>query len=196
MNVKVDLSFTELASERLLLRPFEAEDLYDLYEYGRDPRVAAGAGWRPARCLDDSRAVLRMFIEGKKTLAVTLKKGGRVIGSISLDEHSQELPAELLAQPGRELGYALNQRYWGQGFATEAARRLISYCFTEEHYAFLSCSHFSDNRRSARVIEKCGFNFCSRVPFRSDDGREHWLCCYYLKNPQVPAGREARALSE
>ena len=56
-----------------------------------------------------------------------------------------------------EIGYWVGRPWWGQGFATEATRALIHYCFTNGGMASLACCHFIDNDASRRVIQKLGF---------------------------------------
>lgn len=56
-----------------------------------------------------------------------------------------------------EIGYWIGRAYWGRGFATEAARAIVTYCFGPCGYKRLACSHFADNPASRRVIEKLGF---------------------------------------
>ncbi len=56
-----------------------------------------------------------------------------------------------------EIGYWIGKPWWGYGFATEAARALVEYCFGEVGFRRLTCGHFVDNPGSKRVIEKLGF---------------------------------------
>jgi ribosomal-protein-alanine N-acetyltransferase len=56
-----------------------------------------------------------------------------------------------------EFGYWLGHAYWGRGFATEAARALIEHGFAKGGVKCFVCSHFTDNKASARVIAKLGF---------------------------------------
>lgn len=58
-----------------------------------------------------------------------------------------------------EFGYWIGQPYWKQGFATEAARRIMDYGFTEGRVKRFYCAHFTENPASRRVIEKLGFTF-------------------------------------
>lgn len=182
MNAEVDLSDVRLETERLILRAWEPEDLEDLYAYAKDPETAAGAGWPPHRSRDESRRILRLFIEEKQTLAIMVKRGQRVIGSLALDEIREELPASLEPYKGRELGYVLHKDYWGRGLMTEAVKALIRRCFQHEDYDFLAVGHFAENLRSARVIEKCAFRYYKTFTIRSDDKRRHVLKYYLLLN--------------
>ncbi len=56
-----------------------------------------------------------------------------------------------------ELGYWLGKPYWGEGFATEAARRVCAFALFELKCDRLSAAWFADNPASGRVLEKLGF---------------------------------------
>ena len=56
-----------------------------------------------------------------------------------------------------EIGYWIGQPYWGNGYATEAAQRIMDYGFTKGGVRRFVCSHFVENPGSQRVIAKLGF---------------------------------------
>jgi RimJ/RimL family protein N-acetyltransferase len=58
-----------------------------------------------------------------------------------------------------EIGYWIGKPWWGQGFATEAARALIAHCFAVAGFERVTCGHFVDNPASGKVIAKLGFRF-------------------------------------
>jgi RimJ/RimL family protein N-acetyltransferase len=58
-----------------------------------------------------------------------------------------------------ELHYWLGKAYWGHGYGTEIARRIMSYAFGDLKLNRLEVNHMARNIRSQRVIEKCGFKF-------------------------------------
>lgn len=58
-----------------------------------------------------------------------------------------------------ELHYWLGKDYWGQGYATESAKRIIKFAFENKHLERLMVNCLTRNIRSQRVIEKCGFVF-------------------------------------
>jgi len=74
-------------------------------------------------------------------------RGGELIGATGY------YPGE---RGAAEIGYWIGRPWWGQGFATEAAEALIRHTFGAG-FRRLTCCHFVDNPRSARVIEKLGF---------------------------------------
>ena len=49
--------------------------------------------------------------------------------------------------------------YWGQGYATEAARAVIDHAFGELEHELLLAGARVSNPASRRVLEKCGFQW-------------------------------------
>lgn len=169
MDAKVDVSEVVLESERLILRSWKPEDLEDLYSYASIPGVGERAGWPHHKNREESKQILNLFIQDKKTFALKLKENGRVIGSLGL-EHEKLLPKEYAPLIGREVGFVLSKDYWGKGLMPEALRRVIAYCFDECGYDFLSCGHFLDNAQSARVQKKCGFKPLCTIEYKTQTG--------------------------
>lgn len=80
------------------------------------------------------------------------KATGSFIGCCGMDPYDTEK---------REygLGYHLKRRYWGRGFATEAARAAVAYAFEQLGAVLLFAGHHPDNLGSKKVIEKLGFQY-------------------------------------
>ena len=155
MNALIDISNVVLNTDRLVLRAFRESDLEDLYEYACVDGVGQMAGWEPHKNISESKVILDMFIREKKVFAIEF--GGKVIGSLGIEEyHTTDLP-ELEDKKGREIGYVLSKEYWGIGLMPEAVNRVIDYCFNDLGLDFLMCGHFVNNNQSRRVQEKCGF---------------------------------------
>ena len=141
-----------LRTERLVLRTFDPNDAVDVYAYAQSETVGPMAGWAPHKSLDDSRRVVQMFIEAGDVWAVVDKSTGHVIGSIGLHKDGSRR-----VENCRDLGYVLGEKYWGQGFATEACRAVLQYAFEELGCPVVSVGHFPFNQKSRRVIKKLGF---------------------------------------
>ena len=56
-----------------------------------------------------------------------------------------------------EIGYWIGKPYWRQGYATEAAERLVAFGFRALGAEHLAAEWFHDNPASGRVLEKLGF---------------------------------------
>ena len=171
MNAAIDITGVVLKTPRLVLRPWRESDLEDFYAYARVDGVGQWAGWAPHRDIEESRCILRMFIDEKKTFA--LEYEGKVVGSLGIETYEEARYPELdLAEKrGREIGYALSKDYWGRGLMTEAVKAAIRYLFDDVKLDFVTVGHFTRNDRSRRVIEKCGFRYVKTIPFDTQDGR-------------------------
>lgn len=152
------MSLPNLETSRLLLRPFRKEDLTDFFSYACHPEVGPQAGWKPHRSISESRTILKSFIEHEEVWAITLKNSGELIGSIGLHKDTAR---SVNIKCVRSMGYVLSAAHWGHGYATEAARRVLRYVFSEMENPpeMISIYHRDSNTRSRRVINKCGFKF-------------------------------------
>ncbi|MBR0464170.1 MAG: GNAT family N-acetyltransferase [Clostridia bacterium] len=184
MNADIDISGVVLRTPRLVLRPWRETDLEDFYEYASVDGVGQMAGWSPHKSIDESRAILSRFIEGKKTFA--LEKDGRVIGSLGIEKYREELYPEFADKKCRMLGFVLAKPYWGLGLMPEAVNEVIRYLFEDIGLDVIFCAHFLSNTRSARVQEKCGFRHYAFSQFETHFGtveedetniltREDWI---------------------
>ncbi len=66
----------------------------------------------------------------------------------------------------------------------EAVKAVIQYLFETEKLDFIMVGHFDFNRQSARVIEKCGFEYVDTTPHETRFGTTETVLNYILYNPQ------------
>ena len=159
MNAEINISNVILETDRLILRIWELKDLDDFFEYASVEGVGEKAGWEHHKSKDKSLEILKMFIEEKKVFAIVLKENQKVIGSIGIEELSEELDKDLDNLVGRELGYVLNKDYWNKGIMTEAVSKVVDYCFNTLKLNFLMASYFNHNIASKKVLENLNFKF-------------------------------------
>lgn len=157
MNAEIDMTGVVLKTERLTLRPWTEDDLEDFYAYAKEDGVGQMAGWAPHKNIEESKEILKHFIEGRNQFAIEYE--GRAVGSIGIEKYNEEKLPQLDSLKGRELGFVLAKECWGKGLMTEGVKEVIRYCFEDLHYDFLVCGYFKKNHRSARVQEKCGFRY-------------------------------------
>ena len=169
MNAKIDVSNVILKTDRLVMRPWRESDLDDFFEYASVDGVGEMAGWTHHSDKDESRRILKSFIDEKKTFA--LEYNGKVIGSLGVEEYDEDKMPELADKAGRELGFVLSKDYWGRGLMPEAVNRAINYLFDEVKLDFIICSHFAGNIRSERLQKKCGFKPYKKNKYKTQDGR-------------------------
>lgn len=165
MNKAIDISGIILHTERFILRPWKGSDLEDFFEYASVDGVGQMAGWLPHKSIEESRRILDHFISQKKTFA--LEYQGKIIGSLGIECYDEENYPELALFKGREIGYVLSRKYWGQGLMPEAVKAVTQYLFEVENLDFIIAGHFEQNRQSARVLHKCGFEYIKTISYET-----------------------------
>jgi len=138
---------------RLKLRAFHAADL--------DAYAAMQANPNVMRYLLTGQTATRVQVwytmltsagswalRGYGMWAVEESAGGRFIGSVG--------PFEPLDRPEPEIAYSLDEPYWHQGFATEAAGAARDWMFAHFPHPRLASFIRPENRASIRVAERLG----------------------------------------
>ena len=164
-----------IETERLVLRPWRESDAADLYRYASDPEVGPAAGWKPHESEADSLNVLREIMINDRTWAVTIAPSERAVGSIGI------FPGTAEGENGEwEIGYWIGKPFWGNGYAPEAVRALLSlyFAFGAER---IWCAHAEGNDKSRRVIEKCGFRYRFRAQWTAPIGEVRTSLYYALE---------------
>ena len=140
-------------TERLSLREITAEDLDDLLEIWGDPETMR---FFPHTL--DSQA-MREWIErnrrryeqyGHGLWAAPLRGERKLVGDCGLVIQEVDGIEEL------EVGYHFNRKYWGRGFATEAARACMDYAFERLGRRRVISMIRPENTPSRRVAERNG----------------------------------------
>ena len=133
------------------LRPLGEHDLGNLIALDSDPQVLRyiNGGNPPLEHVTRDHLLPRMLSwAGPGVGFFALERGGEFLGWAHLRPDRLE-PAWL------EVGYRLHRRFWGQGIATEATRRLIRQAF-DLGYDVASARTMHENLASRRVMEKAG----------------------------------------
>lgn len=161
-------AFTPLATERLTLRPYRAEDAAELHRLIND--------WEVCRNL---AAVPFPYDRGLADEWIASTQASREAGTalhlaITGQEGADEVlvgGAGLRIEPaGRtaRLGYWVGRRFWGHGVASEAARRLAHWAMANLEIDRLEANVATDNPGSMAVLRRIGFRHVG-------DGKESFL---------------------
>lgn len=144
-----------LSTPRLVLREFVAEDAPRLFALYSDPDVMRYTGEEP---FPDVRAV-RQFIEaypyyrehGFGRWAVLHRETQEFLGFCGLRRDNPT--------PEVDLGFRFFRKYWGKGFATEAARTALAAGFGHFGLTEIIGRSMRENLASTSVLHKLGMTF-------------------------------------
>jgi RimJ/RimL family protein N-acetyltransferase len=92
------------------------------------------------------------------TIVKTVLFNGSVAGNVVSWEQVGE----------RKVGYWLGKEYWGKGIASAALSQFLAHVKARPLQAHVA----KHNRRSIRVLQKCGFTISGEARFSDVDGEE------------------------
>ncbi len=156
-----------LETPRLTMREAGIEDAPFVLELLNAPGFLQGIGDRGVRNLDQARNYIETRMVGSYRdhgfgmWVATVKGADQPAGLCGL------VRREVL--PHVDLGYAFLERYWGHGYAQEAAMAVLDHARGLLGLATVAAIVNPDNWASRRVLEKIGFTF---IDVRHLDGWE------------------------
>lgn len=141
----------------LSLRPYNDEiDFPEIYKLNCDPEAM-----RYIRTPETEEASVRARVN--ITLEYSEKNAGFGIFMIINDETGAIVGNMILRHANWdntgavEIGYVINPKSWGNGYATQAIKLLIEYAKTRHNCTFMVAFTDANNGASNRVLEKNGF---------------------------------------
>ena len=169
--------FKPLRTPRLIIRPFEPDDVEAFWTRRNDPEVARYQTWT----LPFPRERAEKLVEGVMAMdgpasdewwmgTVALVDTGEVIGDVAIN----------LTWDSRcsEIGYSLAKEHWGKGYAVEAGEAMVEYLFETVGVTRISGMLHPDNPASAMVLERLGFLFEGHTRLSywvGDDNSDDWI---------------------
>lgn len=169
-----------LQTARLLLRPPVAADISRFVPLLNDFEVSKNLTRVPHPYAEDDGCAWVVRTAGERAR-------GESYPFVLIDKPRDTLLGMCGVHPHLDfmLGYWIGKPYWGQGYASEAGRRVAKFAFDELGTKQLTASWILDNPASGRVLEKIGFKpngteehdclsrgttvFCHKVVLSRDD---------------------------
>ena len=143
-----------LNSERLILRRFKEEDAFEIYNGYINQEDFLYYAYKVKRTLEEEIESLKGIDKKYENLEyynwlITLNDSGKIIGAINLnvDNFNESL----------EFNYAIDDRYKGNGYMTEALNLVKDFCLNEIKANRIYGGCEINNEASRRVMEKCFF---------------------------------------
>jgi len=157
-----------IETQRLVIRSFTPQDAPALHQrvFGDDEAMRfIPRGASPS--VERTRGSIERFIRherdhGFALWAVELKESGELIGDSGL----------FLVEgvgPEVEVAYHFGKAWWGQGYATEAARACLDFGFRECGLTEIIAICYPEHVASRRVMEKAGMRFAGPARYYDID---------------------------
>lgn len=143
-----------LTTERLTLRPFILSDAKEVQRLAGNRSIAdttlnvphpyedgIAEGWIKTHTPKYRSGELASF-------AIVEQSSDNLLGAVGITISQQFHRADL--------GYWIGVPYWGQGFCTEASKRIVDFAFSALGLHRVTAYHLARNPASGRVMEKIG----------------------------------------
>lgn len=144
-------------TDRLFFRELVPSDAEDMFLLDSNPNVHRFLGNNPQTDIQQSRDVIEFVRKQYETngigrWAAIEKESGQFIGwaGLKLERNVNDRAVFY------DIGYRLQERFWGKGYATEATIAFLKYGFQELKAERINAYTDSDNKASQRILEKSG----------------------------------------
>ena len=150
-----------VSSQSLVLRGFVLEDAPKVYALSQEPGMRT---WIPdqvyenyAVALGVIRDLIGMYLDpgtparAPYVLGVCLRDSLELIGHVGLSPLNGQI----------EIGFSIEERYQGRGYASEAVRAMLSWAFPRFSMSRVLGIVASDNAASCRVLQRAGFELAN-----------------------------------
>lgn len=163
--------------KNIFLRSIQQDDLLDVHMLYSDLEICLCCGVPPSNSINTAEKYIETMLKNQDSFAIINQSDNAFVGVISIrkDIHRFNPNAYMI-------GYRIKKHYWGQDIATAAVKRIIRYGFEHLGADLITACHFTDNIRSARVLEKSGFTKegILRKEYARFDGQILDSCSYSL----------------
>ncbi|MCW8328520.1 GNAT family N-acetyltransferase [Photobacterium sp. SDRW27] len=161
-----------LTTERLILRPFQLSDATKVQRLAGDELIANGTINIPHPYTDGvagqwiGKHLAGWQSQQSAIYAITLKSNFRLVGCVGLHN---------ITNSTAQLGYWIGVPFWGQGYCTEAAKRLTEFGFKRLELDMIYGQHLSRDPSPGKILKKIGMehvmtkNDATRVNMITED---------------------------
>lgn len=143
----------KLETDRLILRPFTMDDVARVQELAGNKDVAKTTlGIPHPYTLEVAKSWIEnhpgMVKNGTLPFAIVLRTESVIVGTMTIRVNE--------AHKKGELAYWVGKEYWGNGYATEAAKEIVRYSFEDLNLNRVWAMAMSKNPASVKVMINVG----------------------------------------
>lgn len=158
----------DLETERLMLRKIQSEDVVPVFEcWMQDKDVSRYMWWKASDDIDEAKAFV-LFELGNldndmwNRWIIVVKDTKEIIGTCLIFWNEEDRHFDI--------SYNLGKKYWGRGYITEAMERVLRYGSEVLGIKEVVTLCARENKASARVLEKLGFQYEKDAPYECSGG--------------------------
>ncbi|WP_064092611.1 GNAT family N-acetyltransferase [Rossellomorea aquimaris] len=170
------VKFKTIESSRLILRAFKDDDLDRFVQYRSNPNVARYQSWENFTKEQGVTFIQEMTQASFDTpggyyqIALELRESNELIGDCvvhTLENDSRQA----------EIGFTLDPRFQGEGYAYEAMNRLFNHLFHDYNKHRITAITDVKNEPSINLLERLGMrregHFIQNIWFKEEWGSEY-----------------------
>lgn len=139
-----------IKTNRLILREMTDEDKDDFYEIFDSENVDKFVRRMTREQVEKYFAKRKTKPKNPYSFAVVLAQSNKMIGTVGIKETEAHVGT---------LSYVFNDKYWGNGYCTEACRAVIKNAFENWGFEIIKADCQEDNNTSRHLLDKFGFKF-------------------------------------
>ncbi len=143
-----------ITTKRLVLRIFQKSDAVAVTKLCNNYNIYKNTLYLPyPYTIEDALSWIEHHLDNFNAnksyeFAITDKESGKLYGAIALSNNQKF--------NNGEIAYWIGKKFWGNGYATEAAQAILHFAFEEKQYHKVFARYFNSNPASGRVMQKLG----------------------------------------
>ena len=153
-----------LETGRLILRNWQRKDAAAMFRLNNDETVMKFFPFRRNRIESDQllKTIQKKITDkGYGFAAVELKQTGDVIGFAGISDISNDMPFA----PALEIGWRFLPEHWGNGYATESAKKWLEFAFNALEKKEVVSFAVVENTASTAVMKRLGMHYIPELDF-------------------------------
>lgn len=168
-----------LETDRLILRELKSSDAEAFFAMDHNPKVHQYLWNKPVQKIEETIEVItfvrQQYVDnGIGRFAIILKQTNEFIGWAGLKYNTEEVNRKINFY---DIGYRLDEKFWGKGYASEASFAWLKYAFETMNIKTIEAAAHAENVASNRILQKMGMQMTEH--YLEDEVSWNW---YQLEN--------------
>jgi ribosomal-protein-alanine N-acetyltransferase len=170
-----------LETDRLILRELKASDAEAFFAMDSNPIVHQYLWNKPVQKIEETIEIIEFVRKQYKDngigrFALISKINNEFMGWAGLKYNSEEVNNKTNFY---DIGYRLDEKFWGKGYASEASIAWTKYAFETMNIKTLEAAAHTENIASNRILQKIGMQMTEQ--YLEDGISWNW---YVMDNPK------------